>query len=171
MMKRIILTILLMLNTALLADSSKTLQFTLTDIAGENIHITKTDGKLTFEEYKGKAVFLIIFGHQCPPCKAEIPELIELTTKYKDQLEIVAIEAQNYSVEELEKFRDMENINYHLVSGKDHENFLVGHIARNGWSGSIPFLIAMDKNGTIKFAEEGFIPMETLESLVEKLNK
>jgi thiol-disulfide isomerase/thioredoxin len=171
-MKRIILTILLMLSTALLAESStQTLQFTLTDIDDNIIHITKTDGKLTFEEYKGKAVFLVIFGHQCPPCKAEIPELIELTKEYKDELEIVAIEAQNYTVDELKSFRDMEKINYHLVTGKDHENFLMGHIARNGWSGSIPFLIAMDKNGTIKFADEGLIPTETLESLVKKLTK
>ena len=165
-MKKIIWAILLTLTVALQAEVEK---FTLTDTEGKQFNITESKDGLIFEEHKGKAIFLIIFGHNCPPCKAEIPEFVELTEKYKDKLQIIAIEAQRYSVTQLKAFKEDKGINYSLVTGKEHENF-VGYIADKAqWKGAIPFMIAIDKNGAVDSMEQGFIPEKTLEELIEKL--
>ncbi|SFV56679.1 Thioredoxin [hydrothermal vent metagenome] len=167
-MKKIILTILLALTVTLQAEFEK---FTLTNTEGKQLNITESKDGLVFEEHKGKAIFLVIFGHNCPPCKAEIPEFIEFTKKYKDKLEIVAIEAQRYDVKQLKAFKEKNGINYNLVAGKEHENF-VGYIATKAqWNGAIPFLIAIDKNGAVDSMEQGFISKKTLEELIEKLTK
>ena len=101
-MKKVILTILLVLTVTLQAKFEK---FTLTDTDGIQINITESKDGLIFEQYKGKAIFLVIFGHNCPPCKKEIPEFVKLTEKYRDKLLIIAIEAQRYSVEQLQAFK------------------------------------------------------------------
>jgi len=167
-MKKVILTILLTLTIALQAEVEK---FTITDTEGKQFNITESKDGLIFEEYKGKAIFLIIFGHNCPPCKAEIPEFVELAEKYKDKLQIIAIEQQKYSVEQLKIFKQENGINYSLIAGKDYNDF-IGYIADKAqWRGAIPFMIALDKNGAVNLIKQGFIPKNTLEELIEKLTK
>ena len=174
-MKKILLSILLTLGMTLaVADilpETETQTFTLTDTDGQQLHVSHTEGGLNFKEHQGKAIFLVLFGHMCPPCNAEIPEFIELTEKYKDKLAIVGIEAQRYSMEKLRAFKTKKNINYALIPGKDNDEF-VGYIAqRAGWSGEIPFLIALDKNGEVQDMMPGFVSKEKLEGLILKLTK
>jgi len=174
-MKKILLSILLILgSTFAFADvlpETETQTFTLTDTDGQQIHISHTEGGLNFQEHQGKAIFLVLFGHMCPPCNAEIPEFIELTKKYKDTLAVVAIEAQRYSMENLRDFKAKKNINYSLIPGKDNDEF-IGYIAQRArWSGQIPFLIALDKNGDVQDMESGFASKEKLEGLILKLTK
>lgn len=167
-MRKVILTMLLALTITLQAEVEK---FMLTDTEGKQFNITESREGLVFEEHKGKAIFLVIFGHNCPPCKAEIPEFVELTEKYKDKLQIIAIEAQRYNVIQLKAFKKENGINYSLVTGKDHDEF-IGYIADKAkWQGAIPFMIAIDKNGAVDSMEQGFIPKKILEELILKLTK
>ncbi|MCK5853752.1 MAG: TlpA family protein disulfide reductase [Sulfurovaceae bacterium] len=174
-MRKILLSILLIFGFTLAfadgAPQAKAETFTLTDTDGKQLHITHTEGGLNFQEHQGKAVFLVLFGHMCPPCNAEIPEFIELTEKYKDKLAIVGIEAQRYSMDKLREFKTKKNINYALIPGKDNDDF-IGYIAqRAGWSGQIPFLIALDKNGVVQDMMPGFVAKEKLEKLILQLTK
>ncbi len=173
-MKKIMFTILLALGTTFVQaeGDQKTMEsFTLTNTEGQAIHINATAEGLDFQEYRGKAIFLVLFGHMCPPCNAEIPEFIALTDKYKEKLAIVALEAQRYDMESLKAFKASKGINYNLVPGKENDEF-IGHIAqRAGWTGAIPLLIALDKHGEVQTVQQGFIPKETLEGLIEKLTK
>src|SRR6516225_11184893 len=47
--------------------------------------------ELSLEVYKGKVVLLNFWATWCGPCRAEIPDLIELQSKYKDKLTIIAL--------------------------------------------------------------------------------
>jgi len=169
-MKKILFAILLTLITALNADSTRP-NFTITDTANNPIHITDLKEGLLFDEYKGKAVLLIMFGHNCPPCREEIPELIELFKKNSDKLAIVAIEVQGYKTAQLAEFKKIEGINYTLVSGEDNQNFVQHIFQRAGWQGQIPFLVAIDKNGEVKDIKAGMLGKETLKGFVTSLNR
>jgi len=169
-MKKILFAILLTLITALNADSTRP-NFTITDTANNPIHITDLKEGLLFEEYKGKAVLLIMFGHNCPPCREEIPELIELFKKNSDKLAIVAIEVQGYKTAQLAEFKKIEGINYTLVSGEDNQDFVQHIFQRAGWQGQIPFLVTIDKNGEVQGTKSGMLGKETLEGFVTSLNR
>ena len=174
-MKKILLAILLTLGVTLaVADvlpETETQTFTLTDTDGQELHIAHTEGGLDFKEHEGKAVFLVLFGHQCPPCNAEIPEFIKLAEKHKDKFAIVAVEAQRYDMASLKMFKANKQINYSLVPGKDNDEF-IGYIAqRAGWKGQIPFLIAFDKKGDVQDMLAGFNSKEKLEELILKLTQ
>ena len=174
-MKKILLSILLTFGLTLafadILPQTESETFILTDTDGQQLHISHTEGGLNFQEHQGKAIFLVLFGHMCPPCNAEIPEFIELTEKYKDKLAIVGLEAQRYSMDNLRAFKAKKSINYSIVPGKDNDDF-IGYIAqRAGWSGQIPFLIALDKNGEVQDMLPGFVSKEKLEELIVKLTK
>ncbi len=169
-MKNIILTVLLTLSTALYADSKEMSSFTLTNTKGEQIHVSDIKEGLLFKEHQN-AVFLLMFGHNCPPCKEEIPNFIELTKKYKDKLTVIGVEVQGYKSEQLKAFKTENGINYNLVSGEENYDFVKHIVQRAGWKGAIPFLIAIDKNGAVQLVQAGLIKKESLEGLVEKLNK
>jgi len=168
-MKKIIFAILIMLTTALNADTTQP-DFTVIDITNNPIHITDLKDGLLFNEYKDKAVLLILFGHNCPPCRKEIPELIELFKKNSDRLAIVAIEVQGYKTAQLAEFKQSEGINYTLVSGEDNQDFIQHIFQRAGWKGQIPFLIGINKKGEVENIISGMLGKKRLEELVDILN-
>ncbi|NOZ90185.1 MAG: TlpA family protein disulfide reductase [Epsilonproteobacteria bacterium] len=169
-MKKIIFMLLLTLLTAVNLHANQP-NFTLKTTDNKTLHVLDIKEGLLFQEFKGKTVFLVMFGNVCPPCRAEIPELIELAEKYKDKLEIVAVEVQGYNSTQLAQFKQQEGINYNLVSGDEHQDF-VGHIVlRAGWKGQIPFIVVLDNKGEVQFIKQGVVPQKKLEGLIESFNK
>ena len=170
-MKNIVLTVLLTVGTVLYAGTQEMMSsFTLINTEGEQIQVQDIKEGLLFKGHK-RAVFLLMFGHNCPPCKEEIPNFIDLTNKYKDKLTIIAIEVQGYSLAEVKAFKEENGINYNLVSGKENYEFVKHIVQRAGWKGAIPFLIALDKYGTVQVMQAGLVKKEALEELIKRLNK
>jgi len=152
------------------ANSTPSQSLDITDINGKTYEITGTDGGLKIAGLEGKVVFIEFFGHKCPPCLASIPHLKHLQAKYKDKLAIIAIEVQGYSPAQLKAFAKEKGMNYTVVSG-EIERFFVNYIAQRAqWRGSIPFLLALDPKGNVKFIQAGMLPEKSLESLVAQLS-
>lgn len=175
-MNKILLTLFLTLSTFL--QAADTPSFTLTTIDDKNITVTQlkvseTETGLEFKEFKGKAILLILWGHRCPPCLKEIPEFISLTKKHKDDLEIVAIEAQRYSVDDVKEFAKDYGMNYNVVAGINHNDFInyIATMAGYGRGVPLPLLIAINKHGEVEQVRAGLIREDELEMLVEDLNE
>ncbi|KIM09787.1 MAG: hypothetical protein KU29_00560 [Sulfurovum sp. FS06-10] len=174
-MKKLLLSLLLVITPIFIqaadAGLEKAVTFTLTNTESTKIKVTETAEGLQFDGCKNKVVFLVLFGHQCPPCNLEIPEFIKLQEKYKDNLAIFAIEAQQYSQEALKKFKTDKGINYNLIAGSENEDFISYVAGRARWNGAIPFLIVIDKNAQVQEVKAGFVPQAELEELIKTLNK
>ena len=169
-MKKLLLIITLLFTISINAEEP--ISFTLTTINDKNLTVSETKEGLNFHEFKGKAVLLTLFGHRCPPCLKEIPELIELTDEHKNDLEIIAIEAQLYPKESVKQFVAQHHINYNVIAGINHNDF-VGYIAnRAGYSKGIPLplLIAINKNGEVESVQPGLREKRELEQLIKDLN-
>jgi len=145
--------------------------FTLTTLEGKTIHIDETKGGLAFKEYKDKVVLVLFFGHRCPPCLREIPVLKNLVNKGHKDLEIIAIEVQGYTEEQLKAFKANKGINYSLVANTGSSNFLNYIGKQTQWSGAIPFLIGFDKNTVVKVVHAGGLGEKDFDNIYEALAK
>jgi len=145
--------------------------FTLTTLEGKTIHIDETKGGLEFKEYKDKVVLVLFFGHRCPPCLREIPVLKNLVNKGHKDLEIIAIEVQGYTEEQLKAFKESKGINYTLVANTGSSNFINYIGKQTQWSGAIPFLIGFDKNTVVKVVHAGGLGEKDFDNIYETLAK
>jgi thiol-disulfide isomerase/thioredoxin len=149
--------------------SDKSSLFTLTTIKGKSLNIDELDGGLAIHELKDKVVFLIFFGHRCPPCLAEIPALIELTKEGHKDLEIIALEVQGLNNKSLEKFAKHKGINYHLISADNNQDFISYVGGKAGWSGAIPFLLAMDSKGVVQMVHTGGLGKAQFDNILKEI--
>lgn len=146
-------------------------EISFSDINGKQYSAVGTPNGLKIKEFEGKIVFLEFFGHKCPPCLASIPHLIKLQNKYKDKLVIVAIEVQGLKGEKLINFTKEKGMNY-VVASNLKASGLVEYVAsRSRWTGSIPFMVAIDKKGDVADMHVGMVPESTLDEFIQKLSK
>ncbi len=67
-------------------------------------------------EWQGKVVLLNFWATWCPPCREEIPELIDLETRYKDRLQVIGISMDDPDdVASVKKFTQRAGVNYPIV--------------------------------------------------------
>lgn len=173
-MRQKLLTALLMLSfitsTQAVEKPTQLPTMSMTDIQGKTYKVQGTEQGLKIEGLEGKVVFLEFFGHQCPPCLASIPHLINLQKKYKDTLAVVSIEVQGYNTAQLTAFAKTKGMNYIVVPEETARN-LVNYIQQRAqWRGSIPFLVAMDTKGNVQFVQAGMLPEASLEELISQLS-
>jgi cytochrome c biogenesis protein CcmG/thiol:disulfide interchange protein DsbE len=78
-------------------------EFSITDLSGRRI---------SSREWRGKVVLVNFWATWCPPCRAEIPDLIKLQNKYRDKIVIVGLSEDEGSVEGVKEFVREHEMNY-----------------------------------------------------------
>lgn len=76
--------------------------FQLKDLDGQDLNLAA---------YKGKVILLNFWATWCGPCRAEIPGLIDLQNKYKDQLQIIGMDIDDEEADVRDTLKS-ESINY-----------------------------------------------------------
>src|SRR5262249_41376390 len=78
-----------------------------------NFALMGLDGQiLSPAEWQGKAVLLNFWATWCPPCREEIPDLIELQAKYRDRLQIVGLSVDEGTPDAVKSFVQKARMNY-----------------------------------------------------------
>lgn len=102
-------------------DESKTSQdrvilFASNPIPAPPFLVADLDGQpISTAEWHGKVVLLNFWATWCPPCREEIPEMIELANRYKDRLQIIGVSMDDGPPEEVRQFAKEIGINYPIV--------------------------------------------------------
>jgi thiol-disulfide isomerase/thioredoxin len=74
------------------------------------------DGRLiSSENLKGKVVLVNFWATWCPPCRAEIPDLVALQEKYRDRLQIIGISEDEGPPDLVRRFAAQHRMNYPTV--------------------------------------------------------
>jgi thiol-disulfide isomerase/thioredoxin len=140
--------------------------FTLSTIDNKQINIKVTDNKITLENNPEKIVLLNFFATWCPPCKAEIPNLIKLQNDYKNDLQVISILLEdNKTNESVQAFINEYNINYEITNSSENFEFAKSL----GGIKSIPTMYLVSKDSSIFQKYVGLVPSEMMEIDIKKL--
>ena len=129
--------------------------FALTDLEQKRIKLS---------DFKGKVVILNFFATWCPPCRAEIPELIKLYRLHKEKGLVVLGVSLDTEVtpQELAKFvRDIK-ITYPVLLGTTD---LADKYQVNG----VPTTIIITREGKTFRRHDGLVPSSSFEKDLGKL--
>ena len=80
--------------------------FTMTDLEGRT---------LSSIDWHGKVVLINFWATWCPPCRAEIPDLIALQKKYHDKVVIIGVSEDEIAVDAVKRFAGAQGMNYPVV--------------------------------------------------------
>ncbi len=130
--------------------------FTVTDLEGK---------KHRLSDYRGKNVLMVFWTTWCPPCRVEIPHLIELQkTIYEDELVVLAISNEKRNL--VKKVVDKTGINYTVLLEKDDmpEPFGVMRIFKTT---GIPCSFYIDPEGKIKLAASGLTTLRDIKNILK----
>jgi thiol-disulfide isomerase/thioredoxin len=113
--------------------------------------------------YKGKVVLVNFWATWCPPCREEIPELIKLQDKYKDQLQVLAISEDEAPPEALKAFARQAHINYPIMKVTEEIETDFGGVP------ALPTLFVVNKDGAIVQKHVGFYPVAVYDREIRAL--
>lgn len=92
------------------------IQFVKDPVAVPELTLKTLDGRtLNSKDWKGKVTLVNFWATWCPPCREEIPDLIKLQERYKDQLQIVGVSSDEGSPDDVAKFAAEHKMNYAIV--------------------------------------------------------
>ncbi len=115
--------------------------FVLPNLNGEDISLA---------DFEGKVVVLDIWATWCPPCREEIPFLIELYDEFEEQgLEIVGIGLDQGGATDIAPFVDKNGIDYTILVGN---RSVAGAYQVSG----IPTTFIIGRDGRIAAKHVGF---------------
>lgn len=129
----------------------------LKDLNGKTVNL---------DDFKGKVILLNFWATWCPPCRAEIPELIKWQKEYGNQgLQIIGITYPPTNRTKIRSFVRETEINYPILFGSKKTKQLFDS------GDTMPFSVVIDKDGNIKERIEGIIFAEEFDEKVKPLLK
>jgi thiol-disulfide isomerase/thioredoxin len=104
---------------------------------------------LTLASAHGKVVLLNFWATWCGPCRAEIPDLIELQDKYKDQLQVIGLTVDEDDAGMIRRVVAGAGINYPVAMAPAALRMQYGGIA------ALPTSFLLDRQGRVVQKHEG----------------
>ncbi len=136
-------------------DRHEAPDFSLKDSDGKSVHLS---------EYRGKAVLLDFWATWCPPCKLEIPWLIEIERKNKDRgFEVLGVSMDDEGWEVVKPFMREVGMNYRVVIGNDSIAEMYGGVE------SLPTTFLIDQSGKIASVHIGLTSRKDFEDDVAQV--
>lgn len=122
------------------------------------------DGKLRhLTEWQGQVVLVNFWAPWCPPCRKEMPALMELQEKYAARgLTVVgiAIDTQDNA----QAFADSLGINFPILLGEDGGLELAQTLGNK--VGALPYTVLLDRQGHIAHTHRSEITLQQAEQMV-----
>jgi thiol-disulfide isomerase/thioredoxin len=128
--------------------------FLLRDLDGQ---VVSTAG------WHGKVVLLNFWATWCPPCRDEIPEMIELQKRFKDKLQIVGVSMDDSPPDEVRQFAEEMKIDYPIVMGSRTLSGEYGGVP------ALPTTFVVNTDGRIVQKHEGIYPIDVYDSEIRSL--
>ncbi len=132
--------------------------------AGNDFTLSSLEGETyTLKKLIGKVVIVDFWATWCPPCRREIPHLVNFYEKYKDK-GLIILGVSNEDTVTLDNFKKENNITYPILLGNNE-------VFQKFGVRSIPHTIFIDKKGNVRKTQIGYSDdfLPEFESLIETL--
>ncbi|HEX8473067.1 MAG TPA: TlpA disulfide reductase family protein [Pyrinomonadaceae bacterium] len=127
----------------------------LRDLRGRTIRLS---------DYRGKVVLLNFWATWCPPCRAEIPELIKWQREYRGRgLQVVGITYPPQTARGVRRFVRKLRANYPVAMGTKETKALFDA------GETLPLTVVIDRDGNIREVIEGILLPEEFEQKIKSL--
>jgi len=130
--------------------------------------------KFKVSDRKGKVLLLNIWGTWCGPCRAEMPHLIVMQDKYRDQgLEIIGVNIGDGSgnpetVEEIKAFAVTMKLNYTLARAQNSTTQQFYQVSKQS---VVPQTLLVDREGHLRgvFVGGGARIIDSMNTTLDKV--
>jgi thiol-disulfide isomerase/thioredoxin len=131
-------------------ENQPTIRFVRNPDPAPDFKLSSLDGKpITLADSHGKVILLNFWATWCGPCRAEIPDLVDLQNKYKDRLQILGLVVDDDDQDAIKTFVAEFRINYPVAIADDGIRMQYGGIS------ALPTSFVLDAEGRIVQKHEG----------------
>lgn len=130
-------------------------QFNLKDIDGRAVRLS---------DYHGKVVLINFWATWCPPCRAEMPDLVRLQREHANQgLQIIGITYPPERVDRVRRFARSLKVNYPIVLGTREIR------ARFSSEETLPLTVVINRDGKVSDIISGILLREEFDEKIKPL--
>ena len=128
------------------------------------VSLVDLDGRtLTSADWRGKVVVLNFWATWCGPCRAEIPDLVALQDKYRDQVLVIGISEDEGPVDIVRQFATQYHVNYPIVMKTPELDTLFPGIS------ALPTTFVLDTEGAVVQKHVGLLRARETEATARHL--
>jgi thiol-disulfide isomerase/thioredoxin len=142
-------------DDALATGKAAPMHFTLKDMNGAEVNLAS---------FKGRVVLINFWATWCGPCRAEIPSLVELQEKYRDDLTVLGVSIDD-PAEKLKPYAAEFKMNYPVLVGNGHQDMQDAFGPLYG----IPVSVIVGRDGKIAKKHSGIATKEQFEREIKAL--
>ena len=116
------------------------------------------------EDYKGKVVLLNFWATWCPPCRAEVPDLVRWQREHEGRgLQVIGVTYPPTNRAAVRRFVRRNKVNYPVLFGATGTKTLFSE------GETLPMTIVIDGEGNIRSRIEGILLPEEFEEKIKPL--
>jgi thiol-disulfide isomerase/thioredoxin len=130
-------------------------QFELKDINGRTLRLN---------DYQGKVVLINFWATWCPPCRAEMPDLVRLQREHRKKgFQIIGITYPPERKDRVRRFARSLKVNYPIILGTRQLK------ARFSSDETLPLTIVIDRDGKVSNIIVGILLREEFDEKIKPL--
>ena len=157
-MKVAFVTLVIVFSAAsVLGQGTTAPQLAEKDLNGKSVRLS---------DYQGKVVLINFWATWCPPCRAEMPDLVSLQSEYgKDGLQIIGVTYPPEEKARVRTFAKSLKVNYPIVLGTRELK------ARFSSEDILPLTVVIDRDGKVSDIISGILLRQEFDEKIKPLLK